>query len=130
MDHWIEQLCKLLLAEEEAAGAYFTLARQVGPKERGILQRMAQEAQSSATCLKGIHLLTTGGTPTIGPIPPARESRSGLLRRCYGQAIRSLRTYESLKDHPEYGPVLGHLAIQKQNHCQTLLELMGSLGSS
>ena len=129
MDHWMEHLCKLLLAEEEATGAYLTLARQVGPKERGIFQRMAQEAQSSATCLKGIHLLTTGRTPTLGPIPPARGSLSGMLRRCYGQAIRSLRIYEALKDHPEYGPALGQLATQKQNHCQTLLELMGRLGS-
>ena len=126
--HWMEDgqdLCRLLLAEETAAEMYLVLARQFGGREGGLLERMAREARGHAACLEGICVLVTGAVPAIRPAPPEPGNTGTLLRRCYGQAMRTLVTYEARREDLEYGPVFGRLAAQQQEHCRIILELIG-----
>ena len=126
--HWMEDgqdLCRLLLAEETAAQMYLVLARQFGGREGGLLERMAREARDHAACLEGICVLVTGAVPEIRPVPPEPGNTGTHLRRCYSQAMRTLVTYEARREDQEYGPVFGRLAQQQQEHCRTILDLIG-----
>ena len=125
---WMEDgqdLCRLLLAEKTVAEIYLALARQWGGREGGLLEKMAREAHAHAACLEGICVLVTGGVPDISPAPPEPSPLPALLRRCYGQAMRTLVTYEARREDHEYGPVFGRMAAQQQEHCRHLLELIG-----
>ena len=127
---WMEDgrdLCKLLLAEESAAEVYLALAQQFGGRAGERLRRMAREAQAHAACLEGICVLVTGKVPEIRPAPPEPGTPQAILRRCYGRAMRTLVTYEARREDLEYGPVFGRLAQQQQEHCRTILELIGTL---
>lgn len=127
---WLEDrqdLCRLLLAEETAAQTYLHLARQLGGSAGPVLQRIAREAHAHNACLEGICLLATGEVPAIGTLPPETGDAKILLRKCYGRAMRILATYEARRSDPEYGPVLTRLAEQQQDHCKTILQLLGNL---
>ena len=127
---WLEDgrdLRRLLLAEETAAQTYLQLSRQIQGKPSAMLQRMAREAHAHSACLEGICLLATGDAPAIGTLPPETGDAGILLRKCYGRAMRILATYEARRNDPEYGPVLARLAAQQQEHCKSILELLGHL---
>ena len=128
---WMEDgrdLQALLLAEEMTAAAYIQLARQVRGKEAAVLQQLARESHAHAACLEGICVLVTGEAPVIKTPAPETGTMGALLRKCYGRAMRTLVTYEARRDDPEYGPVFARMAARQQDHCRTILELIGSLG--
>lgn len=126
---WMEDgqdLRALLLAEETAAAAYIQLARRFQGRQAAALQRLAREAHAHTACLEGICVLVTGEVPEIKV--PAMEPgpAEAMLRKCYGRAMRALVTYEARSRDPEYGPVFARLALQQQDHCRTILELIGN----
>ena len=126
---WMEDgqdLYRLLLAEETAAQTYLHLARQSRGAAAARLQVMAREAHGHRACLEGICVLVTGSVPDLRLPPLQTGTEQALLRRCYGRAMRALVTYEARRDDPEYGPVFARLAAQQQDHCKTILELIGS----
>lgn len=128
---WMEDgrdLRALLLAEEMTAEAYIQLARQVRGREAAALQQLAREAHAHAACLEGICVLVTGEAPEIKTPAPETGTVGALLRKCYGRAMRALVTYEARREDPEYGPVFARMAARQQDHCRTILELIGSLG--
>lgn len=121
------RLPALIASEEEAADTYLQLSRKLPGKERLMLQRMSQEEQAHAACLKGIYHLMTGERTSAAHAPIQNTTMELTLRRCYGKEMRCLAEYESRAQDKEYGAVFYRLAQQEQEHCRMLLEILGNL---
>ena len=122
-----EDLQRLIMDEWNAAATYLRLARQMPQKEAMTLQRLAREEHTHTACLKGIYHLITGNQAAVSAQKAEGEMPMQILRRCYGQEMRSLKEYEARSDDPEYGHVFSRLAEQEREHCRAVLELIGSL---
>ena len=107
------------------AALYGALARQTQGPGRTILLNLQDEEQNCARCLKGIYRMVTGTPLKPAAVPLSAENREAALRKCYAQALKTLAAFDSRAFHPEYGPVFGHLAAKKREHCCALVELMG-----
>jgi rubrerythrin len=123
----LKRLPALIASEEEAADTYLQLSRKLQGKERMILQRMSQEEQAHAACLKGIYHLMTGERASTAYAPKQNTTVEVTLRRCYGKEMRCLAEYEARAQDKEYGAVFLRLAQQEQEHCRMLLEILGNL---
>lgn len=117
----------LIAAEWAAAATYLHLSRRFQGKESRMLRQMFQEEQSHAACLRGIYTLITGQHASVKAPPIPQDNTQAILRRCYGEEMRSLAEYEQWSAHREYGPVFARLAQQERDHCRILLEILGSL---
>ena len=120
-------LMGMIAQEMEDAAIYLQLSRRLTGWQAVALRQMYQEEQSHAACLRGIYALLTGKQPGAKGVPPTQEDLRITLRRCYGREMRCLAGYEARAKHPEYGPVFTKLAQQEQQHCQKILEILGSL---
>ena len=118
----------LMMDQWQVSAQYLQLSRQLSGKEAAILLRLARESRAQAMCLKGISILSTGQAPMLRAVAVQPAPAEGLLRRCYGLEIRSLKAYENHRADTEYGSVFENLAQQKREHCCLLLELIGELG--
>lgn len=123
----VRRLPALIASEEEAADIYLQLSRKLSGKARMMLQRMSQEEQSHAACLRGIYHLLTGERAATAHAPIPNTPVEMTLRRCYGKEMRCLAEYESRAQDKEYGAVFSRLAQQEQEHCRMLLEILGSI---
>lgn len=123
MPEWIAR-------EREDAMLYLHLSRQFRGRDSHLLYQMYEQEQIHAACLKGIYKLSNQTLPEvrIGPMP--QESPELLLRKCYGREMRCLAAYEARSGHPEYGTVFAKMAQQEQEHCRSILEILGRLGST
>ena len=120
-----------LIAEQlQLSATYVYLSRQQYGKDGTTYMRLARESKMQAACLKGIMALTAGQIPAIGVSPAQISSQDVNLRRCYGQELRLYTEYENRRNDPEYGPVFERLANRGQDHCLTLLELIGASGKN
>ena len=119
-------LLTLIAQEQEDAAIYLHLSRHFEGKEAAALRQMAQQEQSHAACLRGIYSLLTGTKPALHTTPAPRENRQVLLRRCYGREMQSLTQYQARTNDPQYGHIFARLAAQEQDHCHTLLRLLGN----
>lgn len=106
---------------------YLKLSRQFQGKESAMLRQLHSEQLAHVACLKGIYTLITGTRPTIKAAPLPYQDPEAILRRCYGRGMQALADYESKTEDPEYGPVFSRLALREQDHCRSLLELIGNL---
>ncbi len=120
-------LLTLISQEQEDAVTYLHLSRQFTGKESATLRQIAYQEQSHAACLRGIYSLLTGKKPTLHTPPAPRENRQVLLRRCYGREMQSLSQYKARANDPEHGHIFSRLAAQEQEHCHTLLNILGNL---
>ncbi len=117
-----------LIAQERAdAATYLHLSHRTQGKISAMLHQMFQQEQAHVACLKGIYTLMTGTHPAVQATTPTQEPVSVILRRCYGREMRCLAQYEAHSADPEYGQVFSRLALQEQEHCRMVLELLGSL---
>ena len=123
-----DNLPMLIMEQLQLTAAYMQLARQMPGKEGAIFVRLAREAKAQAVCLKGILILMTGQNSDTGVSQPQISPTDVMLRRCYGKELRLLKTYESRRLDPEYGPVFERMAARGRDHCCTLLELIGGFG--
>lgn len=121
-----EPLAALILEHMQLSSLYMQMSRQRSGQESTVLMGLARQARMQAACLRGIVALTGGNNPAFSPTPMPNTAPDALLRRCYGQELRLLREYENRREDPEYGPVYDRLAHREQEHCCTLLELIGS----
>ena len=117
----------LLTEEVQDSLIYTRLAKRLPSAQAAIARQMAQQEQTHITCLKGIYAMITGATPKIHATPPADDPIPIVLRRCYGREMRCLAQYEARGTDPQYGHIFRKLARQEQEHCQKLLELLGTL---
>lgn len=118
----------LIMEQLQLSVAYLQLARQMPGKEGAVFVRLAREAKAQAVCLKGILILMTGQHSEVGTTQQQISPTDVMLRRCYGKELRLLKTYESRRTDPEYGPAFERMAGRGREHCCTLLELIGGLG--
>lgn len=112
----------------QLSALYLQLSRQISGKDGALLLRLARESRAEAMCLRGICILTMGQGPMLSPTPAAPAPVEAMLRRCYGQEVRSLKVCENRSDDPEYGPFFSAMVQQKREHCCRVLELIGSSG--
>ena len=121
-------LGELLLALSTAAGTYIRLSRCFQSWEAAALQRLGREARAQASCVSGIYALVTGDSPAGLASVPETGQVGVTLRKCYVRAMRILVACEAHSTDPEYGPVFARLAARQQEHCRTILEIIGHQG--
>ena len=125
-----DRLPALIMEQLQLSAAYLQLARHLSGQDGAVFMRLAREAKTQATCLKGILNLTTGqASETGGTIMPF-STVDAVLRRCYGTELRLAKEYEGLCADPEYGPVFHRMTQRGQEHCCSILEMIGKLGRS
>ena len=122
-----ENIQELIMQEMASAAIFARLARQMQPREAAVLQRLSSQEQAHGSCLKGIYTLTTGQKPVIRSPQPEPGTPEAVLRRCYGNLMRNLKSYEARSEEPEFGPVFARLADQEREQCRLVLELLGGL---
>ena len=119
------QLQAMIHQAHNAASVYLQLSRRFQGKDAAALHRLSEDAQSQAACLQGIYSLIAGQTAVSHAPSVPQEPPEATLRRCYGKSMQALAQYEQWSSHKEYGPAFARLAQQEQDHCRTLLELLG-----
>ncbi len=123
-----EQGLLSLIAQEWAdASTYLQLSRRLQGKSATVLRTLYEQEQAHVACLKGIYTLITGTHPKVATVPLPQEEIEQTLRRCYGREMQCLAQYEQRSSHPEYGKVFARLALQEQEHCRLVLEILGNL---
>lgn len=122
-----EGLLSLIAQEWADASTYLQLSRRLSGKAATILRTLFEQEQTHVACLKGIYTLITGTHPKVAAVPLPQEDPEHTLRRCYGREMQCLAQYEQRSNHPEYGKVFARLALQEQEHCRMVLEVLGSL---
>lgn len=120
-------LCEMIAGEQSDAAVYLQLSRRYQGRESSLLRLLFEEEMSHTACLKGIYTLLTGEKLPVHPFQPSQDPTETILRRCYGREMRCLALYEQWTAHREFGPVFQRLAQQEQEHCRTLLILLGRL---
>ena len=117
-----------LIAEEMLdAASYARLAKRLPPPLAAIARQISQQEQSHISCLKGIYTLITGRKAIVPPPTVSDDPPDILLRRCYGREMRCLAQYEARQTDVQYGHIFRKLALQEQEHCHRILELLGAL---
>ena len=117
-----------LIAEEMLdAAAYQRLSRRLPPPQAAIARQLSQQEHAHVSCLKGIYTMITGQKPLVPPPAVTDDPPEIVLRRCYGREMRCLSQYEARMGDPQYGHIFRRLAVQEQEHCHKLLEILGAL---
>ncbi len=112
------QLHRLLLCDQAALRRYAT---KRPPAEQILLRRLEQAYAEEAACLRGILRLTTGVTVK----EPTNCSPTENLVQCYRNALTRLTAYSLRTADPLCAPAFRQLEHQAQQHCTTLLTLIG-----
>ena len=123
-----EPLPALIMEHMQLSSQYLQLARQRAGKDGTVLMSLARQARTQAACLRGIAALMSGTSPAAAATPSQLVAAEVVLRRCYGQELRLMKEYENRCNDAEYGPVFERMAQREQEHCCTLLELIGTWG--
>lgn len=117
-----------LIAEEMLdSAAYLRLAKRLPTPQAAVARQIAQQEQSHISCLKGIYTLITGRKAIVPPPTVSDDPPEIVLRRCYGREMRCLAQYEARQGDPQYGHIFRKLAMQEQEHCHRILEILGTL---
>lgn len=122
-----QALLALQRAAVESAALCRHLSRVLPERLRPQLREMEARERQQAACLRGIYVLLAGQKPPLSPFPPQAEPPEVILRRCYGNALRTLSEYENWLADPQFSQVFAQLAQQKREHCRALLVLLGEL---
>ena len=107
------------------AAAYLHISRYFQNPYGQILLQMHRQEQSHAACLKGIYRMRTGKRCTPRLPKPLREKPVLTLQRCYERELRRAGQYAAETTDPRFGQSFTRMAQQEQEHCRTLLELLG-----
>jgi len=122
----LQELLTMIAQELQSATVFLHLSRRMAGSPGAMLRHIAQQERSHAACLKGIYTMLSGSHPAVRPTPVTREeSIDTVLRRCYGEQMRSIKTYEAKSTDPQFGQTFARLAGQEKEHCRLILELLG-----
>ena len=124
-----ENLQGLIMEQTQLAAAYLQLSHRTGGVEATTLMRLSRQSRAQAACLKGVYALIAEGESEARIVPAQKGTKEALLRRCYGQELRLLQSYEKYSTDPEYGPVFERMAQRAREHCCLVMELIGGFGS-
>ena len=120
-------LLGVLLDTGTAAENFSHLARCFQGDHAQALCRMARESRAQRACLAGIFALVTGEPPRPQRPTPDGGTVQTRMKKSYTRALHLLAAFDGRSKDPEYGPVFQRLAIRQQEHCRTILEIIGSL---
>ena len=123
-----DNLQTLIMEQMQVAAAYLQLSHRTVSVEATALMRLARQSRAQTACLKGLNILITEKGSEAQIIPAQKGTVEALLRWCYGQELRLIKSYENHRMDPEYGPVFERMAQRSREHCCLVLELMGGLG--
>ena len=123
----ITGLQALAAAEQNEAGVYLMLSRQLQGAEKSMLRRIFSEEQAHAAILRGVHTVMTGQKISPRTVPPKPETPERALRKCYARKLKTIAEYESRSSDREFGAVFSHLARQERGHCAMILEVLGNI---
>lgn len=123
----LSELLLMIKEEQSDAATFLHLSHRFRGKASAALRQIAYQEQSHAASLKGIYTMLTGSRPNLHAPSAPREPLRQLLRRCYNRKLQRLRLYQTRIDDPEHGPSFARLAAQEQEHCYTLLQLLGNM---
>jgi len=115
-----------MLCAQENAAAYQSLSQTVQGREGEQLKRMYQESLKCIACMKGICRLR-GEKVVLGPLPQEKETKRKQLERCYRREHQLWEALEQQSCDSEHGVVFGRLAQQAQEHCVTIMEILGRM---
>lgn len=119
-----DQLRALMCQELTDAATLLQLSKKVGG-HGGTLLKLAGQCRQHAGYLRGICTMIGQDQPVPANPPPATVRTIGALQKCYVNSMHRMRAYETLSDDSDYGPVFRKMAAAEQNHCATLLDLIG-----
>ena len=114
----MRQLHRLLVCDGMALRRY---AMRRPPSEQVLLRRLEQSYSEEAACLRGMIQLTTGAAVK----EPVNCSPTENLVQCYRNALTRLTAYSLRTADPLCAPAFRQLEHQAQQHCTTLLTLIG-----
>jgi hypothetical protein len=123
-----ENLQTLIMEQMQVAAAYLQLSHRTVGVEATTLMRLARQSRAQTACLKGLNILIMEKGTEAQIIPVQKGTVEALLRWCYGQELRLMKSYENHRMDPEYGPVFERMAQRSREHCCLVLELMGMIG--
>lgn len=113
-----------MLAAQENAAAYQSLQRTFTGREAEQMKRLQAESMKCIACMKGICRLR-GERIKLTPLPQSKENQRNLLQKCYHRERQLWEQFEQQATEPEHGIVFARLARQAQEHCVTIMEIMG-----
>lgn len=123
----LQNMQALAVAELNEAAVYWLLSQQLQGKERSMLRRIFEEDQAHAACLKGIHYFVQDQPLSVRPVLPAPETLVIALRKSYARKRNALQAYISRASDSQYGCVFRILAQEEEQHCKTILQIVGHL---
>lgn len=115
-----------MLAAQENAVTYQGLSRTFTGREAEQMKRLQQESQKCIACMKGICRLR-GEKIKLGPLPQNKDNQRHLLEKCYHRERQLWENFEQQAVEPEHGIVFSRLAQQAQEHCVTIMEILGRI---
>jgi rubrerythrin len=122
-----KSLQALAVAELSEAAVHWLLSQQLQGKERAMLRKIFEEDQGHTACLKGIHYFIEDQPLSVRPVVPTPEAPVIALRKSYGRKLNALREYTARASDPEYGHIFQRLAQEEQQHCKTILQIVGQM---
>lgn len=115
-----------MLTAQENAVAYQGLSRIFTGREAEQMKRLQQESQKCIACMKGICRLR-GEKIKLGQLPQGSENQRRILEKCYHRERQLWEHFERQATEPEHGIVFARLAQQAQEHCVTIMEILGRM---
>ena len=115
-----------ILAAQETAVACRNLSLQLIGKQWEPLRRLETESMKIAHCLRGLSALR-GETVKLTPLTRPRDLPWRALEKCFHRTRKLWEEMEHRCTDPECGMVFRRLALQAEEHCMVLAELMGKL---
>ena len=121
-----ESIKAWILTAQENAAAYRHMSQQPGMKEKARLQQLYGESRQWIACMRGICRMD--GERVAAPkvvCPP--EAGYRILEKCFHRERKLWEEWERQSGERAYGPLYGRLARQAQEHCVTVMEMLGNL---
>ena len=115
-----------MLTAQENASTYQSLSQRLSGREGEQMKRLHQESMKCIACMKGICRLR-GENFKLGPLPQERAPQRKLLEGCYRRERQLWEEFERHGSDADHGIVFGRLAQQAQEHCVTIMEILGKL---
>lgn len=119
-----ESIKAWILTAQENAAAYLCMSRQPGAKEKARLQRLYRESRQWIACLRGICRME-GEAVAVPQVVCHPEAGYRTLEKCYHRERKLWEEWERRSGESVHGPVYGKLARQAQEHCVTIMEMLG-----
>lgn len=122
----VQSLQALAAAERSNAAVYLRLARMTQGEQKARLRQLFERERQHGRCLNGVSILTEGKALSVRTLPPAADSVTVALRKCYTASLKAAAEYDRRSPDGEYGCVFQRMAQEEREHCRLILEILGA----